>query len=88
MEERPMNELPKDDHLLQQVVIAAEVESGSRSGMEQRAVLAEAGCPLCYGRRALYSLSKRKDVNCPECRHPAGENVPAMPTASDGRPLT
>lgn len=37
-----MIKLPQDSHLLQHVVLAADDVSESRSGMEQRAVLAEA----------------------------------------------
>ena len=84
MEERPMNKLPKDDHLLQQVVLAAEVESGSRSGMEQRAVLAEQ-CPLCEGLGVVDLIVDgwADEVDCPQCKGTAGENVADEATASD-----
>ena len=71
-----MIEQPTNLHLLQHVVLAADDVRESRSGMEQRAVLAEAdagGQPwtfLCY-------------CSCPRCtRHAtqasAGENDPAL----------
>ena len=74
MEERPMNEQPTNVHLLQHVVLAADDVSESRSGMEQRAVLADSICPNCQFTLDPLEVALRICPLCLSTWADAGEN--------------
>jgi hypothetical protein len=78
-----MNELPKDFHLLQHGVLAGGYVCESRSGMEQRAVLAEADLDAEI-RRVKRSIAHLEEM-ISRWNKSAGENVKEQATGDTGR---